>query len=183
MAETKGKVIKVANCTFSCSTPNTPITKCPKFSSFLQRTPVPKVTSPIWKIGVSTRINDDTLTPNQEAITLLSGFATGQIKMSGDVVQHLLTNTTQDELQTIGESLQELENHSPTIKMKIDGSANQNKKAMVAKKEPKTKAKLLVDKDPRTKIPDPEICPENIIVSSPAYVPYKKIPKSQKGRG
>ena len=91
---------------------------------FLQRTPIPRVISPKWKTGVPTPINDGTLTPNQEAIMLLSGFASGQIKMAGDVVQHLLTNTISNELQMIGELLQELEEHSPLLKKKIDGSAN-----------------------------------------------------------
>ena len=122
------------------------------------------------------------LTPNQEAITLLSGFAFGQIKMAGDVVQHFPTNTISNKLQMIGESLQELEEHSLLLKKKIDGSANRNK-AIIAKKEPKTKARLLAEKHPRTNIPDCEIRLENIIAGSPAYVPYKKIPKNQKGKG
>ena len=116
MAETNRKVVTVTNCTFSHSIPNTPITKCPKSSSFLQRIPIPRVTSPKWKIGVPAPIYDGTLTLNQEAITLLSGFASRQIKMAGDVVQHLPTNTISNELQMIGESLQEPEEYSPLLK-------------------------------------------------------------------
>ena len=59
----------------------------------------------------------------------------------------------------------------------------QKKKAIIAKKKTKIKARLLAEKHPRTKIPDSEICPENIIAESPAYVHYKKIPKNQKGKG
>ena len=68
MAEINRRVIEVTNCSFSRSAPNTPITKCPKSGSFLQRTPVPMITSPTWKTGLPTPINDGTLTPNQEAI-------------------------------------------------------------------------------------------------------------------
>ena len=56
-------------------------------------------------------------------------------------------------------------------------------KNLIAQNEPKTKAKLLAEKYPRTKILDSEIHPENIIVDSPAYIPYKKIPINQKGKG
>ena len=65
----------------------------------------------------------------------------------------------------------------------MDGSANNNKKSVIAKKEPKTKAKLLAEKRPQTKIPDSEIHPENIIVGSPVYIPYKKVSKTQMGKG
>ena len=92
---------------------NTAITKCSKSNSFSPRTSVPRVTSPTWKIGVPTLVNDGTLSPNQEAITLLFGFASGKIKMAGDVVQHLLTNNP-IWLPLIRESLQELDRESPT---------------------------------------------------------------------
>ena len=45
------------------------------------------------------------LTPNQEAIGLLAGFASDSVQMEGDVVQHLPTIKGN---QTIGENLQEL---------------------------------------------------------------------------
>ena len=52
-----------------------------------------------------------------------------------------------------------------------------------AQKEPKTKAKLLAEKHPRTRVPDSEIWLGNIIARSPMYIPYKRIPKCQKGKG
>ena len=64
-----------------------------------------------------------------------------------------------------------------------DGSANWNKKSVIAQKEPKSKAKLLAEKEPRSKIPDSEIHPENIMIGSPIYIPYKKILKSSQGCG
>ena len=42
---------------------------------------------------------------------------------------------------------------------------------------------MLAEKHPRTKIPDLEICPENIMVGSPVYIPDKRIPENQKGKG
>ena len=59
------------------------------------------------------------------------------------------------------------------------------KKTKITKKEPKkhlmkqTRAGILAEKNPRTKIPDSEICIENIIPGSPSYLPYK----CQKGKG
>ena len=93
--------------------------------------------------------------------------------MVRDVVQHL---PVVEENTSIEETLQQLESNSPSPKKKkkIDGSANHNKKHDIAKKEPKTKAKLLAEKCPQTKIPDSAICPENITVGSPVYIPYKK---------
>ena len=47
------------------------------------------------------------------------------------------------------------------------------------KKEPKkhlvkkTNARILAEKNPHTKVPDSEICIENIIPGSPLYIPYK----------
>ena len=74
----------------------------------------------------------------------------------------------------------------PPQKGKTDGSAIHSKKAKIAKKEPhnpvkqpKTNAKILVEKNPCTKILDSEIHIEHIIPGSPSYVPYK----CHKGKG
>ena len=86
---------------------------------------------------------------------------------------------------SIKETLQQLESNSPNAneKKKIDSSANHSKKPVIAKKEPKTKAKLLAEKCTWTKIPDSKKRPENIIVGSPVYIPYKKVSKIQMGKG
>ena len=99
--------------------------------------------------------------------------------MTGEVVEHLPV-TNQD--KSIGELLTGLD-PTPPKKKKVDCLVNHNKKSAIAQKEPKTKAKLLAEKNPRTKIPDSEICPENIIVGGPMYIPYKRIPSSKKGKG
>ena len=151
--------------------------KLPK--EFLQHTPVLDMEFAEWKQGVPTPINKGNLTPSQEALGLLSRFATGQFRMTGEVVEHLPV-TNQD--KSIGELLKGLDLTSPK-KKKVDGSVNRNKKLAIAQKESKTKAKLLAEKNPRTKIPGSEICPENIIVGSPMYTPYIRIPSSKKGKG
>ena len=68
-------------------------------------------------------------------------------------------------------------------KKKTDDSVNHTKTPVIAQKEPKTIARLQAKRNPRTRIPDSEICPENIIIGSSIYIPYKKIPKNQKGQG
>ena len=73
--------------------------------SFLDKTPIPKTASLGWKTGVQTPLSEGFLTPNQEAIGLLAGFASGSIPMEGDVVQHLPAVKGN---QTIGDNLQEL---------------------------------------------------------------------------
>ena len=55
------------------------------------------------------------------------------------------------------------------------GSANWNKKSVIAQKEPKSKAKLLVEKEPRSKIPDSEIHPENIIFPTKRFLKVAKV--------
>ena len=44
-------------------------------------------------------------------------------------------------------------------------------------------AGLQAKRNPRTKVPDLDIHPENIIFGSPMYIPYKNVSKDQKGKG
>ena len=166
----KLNVSKVSN-----SVPNTPITNAGASNNqFLQNTPIPKIRSLKWVKRPPTPIKDGTLSPNQQALRLLSGFATGQVTMAGDGIQHL---PSMSEDQSIADSLRELpwSTPSPIKKKKIDGSTNKNKKLKVAKKEPrKTHAKQLAELNPRTKVPDSKLCIENIIPGSPIFIPYIK---------
>ena len=142
----------------SHSVPNSPVISIHKF---LDKTPVPslKLKSPKFKMGVPTPIKEGKLTPNSEALTLLSGFADGSIQMKDDEVQHL--PSISQSLNTIWE----------TPKRKnVDGTAIRTKKAKIAQKEPR-------------RVPDSEIRLENIIVGSPIYIPYRKKTPKAKGKG
>ena len=46
---------------------------------FLNKTSIPKVSTPKWNPGVPTPLNDESLSPIQKALSLLTGFATGTI--------------------------------------------------------------------------------------------------------
>ena len=80
------------------------------------------------------------MTPNTEACSLLTGFATGQVTMKGNEVQHI--PSISQSLGTIWE----------TPKRKVtDGLANHTKNAKVPKKEPKNISKQMAEANPRTK--------------------------------
>ena len=182
MASEKKGVFPFQSSSISCSAPNTPLTKTSK--AFLDHTPIPQIQSPVWKTGVPTPSLDGTLTPNQEAINLLAGFAMGSVRMEGDIVQHL--PATQGN-KAIGESLSELQWYSPDPKKKTDGSAIHSKRAMLAVKAPKkckntqTQAGLMATQHPHQRVPDSEIRIENIIPGSPEYIPYKQIKNGKRG--
>ena len=84
MAEKNRKTYSVPSSPVDCS-----------IKSFLETTPIPtlkkkeKLKSPQFIKGVPTPIKKGQLTPNSEAISLLSGFATGQVRMEGEEVLHL----------------------------------------------------------------------------------------------
>ena len=128
---------------------------------------------------------EGSLTPNQEAFGLLISFATGSVRMRGDVVQHLPTLQGN---KSIGDSLWEIPWYSPK-RRKVDGSVIHSKEAKITKKEPKkhlvkqNNASLLAKMNPHTQVPNSEIRPENIIPDSQEYVPYKKIKSTGQGKG
>ena len=87
---TKRKVVGVSSLNVSHSMPNYPVTKnSDEIKQLLQKTPVLKLQSSNWNPGFPTPINDGSLTPNQEAFGLLARFASGNVRMEGDAVQHL----------------------------------------------------------------------------------------------
>ena len=113
------------------------------------------------------------MTPNTEALSLLTGFATGQVTMKGDEVQHIPSIS-----QSLG-TIWETPKHKVT-----DGSANCTIKAKVTKNEPRRNiSKQMAEAKPRTKIPDSEIRIENVIQGSPSFVPCKINVKTLRGRG
>ena len=166
MADKKRKVV--------CSVPSSPVDS---IKLFLSRTPIPTlkqiVKSPQFVKGVPTLVQEGKMTPNTEALSLLTGFATGNVTMKGDEVQHIPSIS-----QSLG-TIWETPKHKVT-----DGSANHTKKTKVTKKEPrKNISKQMAETNPRTKIPDSEIRIENIIQGSPSFVPYKIKVGTPKGRG
>ena len=149
--------------TNTCSVPCSPLTKQVDVKSFLQKTLVPKINPKNWIQGAPTPIKEGSMTPNMEAINLLTGFATGRITVEEGQLKHLPTIT--ESLKTIWET--------PKRKKDTNGGAIHTKKAKIAQKEPhKNISKQLAQQKPCTKIPDSEIKLENIIPGSPAFVPY-----------
>ena len=152
----------------STSVPNTPVTKTEFSKSFLKKTPIPKVTK--WIKGVPTPIQEGNMSPNQQAFSLIKGFASGEITMAGDEICHLPAISDGN---TISMSLIELPWSTPEKSKKTDGSVNINKKPKIAQKEPhKIHAKQLAELNSCTKVPDADIKLENIIPGSPAFIPY-----------
>ena len=156
MADEKRKVVR--------SVPSSPVDS---IKLFLSKTPIPtlkrRAKSPEFVKGAPTPVQEDRMTSNTEALSLLTGFATGQVIMKGDEVQHI--PSISQSLGTIWE----------TPKRKVtDGSVIRTEQAKVAKKEPRRNiSKQMAEANPRTKIPDSEIRIENIIQGSPSFVPCK----------
>ena len=69
----------------------------------LKNTPIPRVTK--WIKGVPTPIQEGDMSPNQQAFSLIKGFASGEITIAGDEICHLPTIPDDN---TISESLNEL---------------------------------------------------------------------------
>ena len=165
MADEKRKVFR--------SVPSSPVDS---IKLFLSKTPIPTLKriakSPEFVKGAPTPVQEGQMTPNTEALSLLTDFATGQVIMKGDEVQHI--PSISQSLGTVWE----------TPKCKVtDGSANCTKKAKVTEKEPRRNiSKQMAKANPRTKIPDSEIRIENIIQGSPSFVPHKIKVKTLRGR-
>ena len=132
MMDNLREVVDVVSSNVSCSAPDTPITRHPK--SFLNKTLIPRVDAFKWKQGVPTPIIEGSLTLNQEAFGLLAGFATGSIRMRGDVVQHLPTVQGN---KSIGDNLQEIPWYFPKGR-KVDGSAIHTRKQKSLKRNLKS---------------------------------------------
>ena len=116
MADKKRKVVH--------SVPSSPVDS---IKLFLSKTPIPTLKqiakSPEFVKDALTPVQEVQMTPNTEALSLLTGFATGKVTMKGDEVQHI--PSISQSLGTISEP--------PKCKV-TDGSANCTKKAKVAKK-------------------------------------------------
>ena len=150
----------------SCSVLSSPV---PSIRKFLNKTPIPSLETkfPKYKKGVPTPIKEGQLTPNTEALNLLTGFATGNVILQNDEVVHI--PSISQSLNTIWET--------PKHKNKTKIAKKEPRKCNISNQEAQAY--------PRTRVPDSEIRLENFIVESPTYIPYKcKTPKSVgKGKG
>ena len=82
MADKKRKVVR--------SVPSSPVDS---IKLFLSKTPIPTLEwiakSPKFVKGVPIPVQEGQMTPNTEALSLLTGFATGQVTVKDDEVQHI----------------------------------------------------------------------------------------------
>ena len=156
------------------SVPCSPATKQVDVKLFLQNTPIPKMEPKNWVQGAPMPIEEGFMTPNTEAMNLLTGFATGRITVEEGQLKHLPTIT--ESLKTIWETPKRTKN--------ANGGAICTKTAKIAQKEPhKNISKQLAQQKPHTKVPDSEIKLENIIPGSPAFIPYTHKTPMVTGKG
>ena len=146
--------------------------------TFLTNTPVPKTTLLTWKQGIMTPIHEGNLSPNQLAVELLAGFSTGKIRMRGDIVEHISSSGADE---SIADMLSQLDAATHHEDQEANNSTPHISPIVTVNNETKMIAKLQAEKNPRTKVPDSEIQPENIILGSPMCIPYKKISKKSEG--
>ena len=99
MSQSQRKVVTSSSSEISHSLLCSPIVCLSK--KILQRTPIPNFDSPKWKDGIPTPIHDGDLMPNQEALGLLTRFATGQVRMSGNSIEHLPTPKNDESIMSI----------------------------------------------------------------------------------
>ena len=72
----------------SRSVPCSPVLENVTKSSFLSRTPIPKIDN-AWVQGAPTPIATGSMSPNEQAVALLAGFASGRVTMEGESIKHL----------------------------------------------------------------------------------------------
>ena len=80
-----------------------PVVKNVAQFEFLSKTPIPKVTENAWVEGVPTPILQGSMSPNEQAMTLLVGFASGSVTMEGDSIKHLPSIPDKSIMQTLNE--------------------------------------------------------------------------------
>ena len=114
------------------------------------------------------------------AVELLAGFSTGKIRMMGDIVEHRLSSEADE---SIADMLSQLDSATHHKDQEANNSASHISPIVTVNNETKMIGRLQAEKNPRTKVVDLEICPENIILGSPMYIPYKKISKNKKDKG
>ena len=145
------------------SVPSSPVTEPFQISEFLNKTaiPNPALKAAKWVLGAPTPIQEGLMSPSTEAINLTAGFASGHVTVDGNNLKHI---------PSISKSLSEVWK-TPNKWVPVDSSTIGAEKTVIAHKEP------------HTRVPDSEIKLSNIILGSPAFVPYKRITPQGKGQG
>ena len=174
--ESQRKVVTSSSSVDSRSLPCSPIQHS---RTFLTNTPVPKTTLLSWKQGISTLIHKGNLSPNQLDVELLAGFSTGKIRIRGDIVEHRPSSEADESIADMPSQLDSTHHKD----QEANNSASHISPIVTVNNETKMIGRLQAEKNPRTKVPDLEIHPENTILGSLMYIPYKKISKNQKGKG
>ena len=149
-----------------CSVSSSPVTEPVQISEFLNKTPIPNpaLEAAKWVLGAPTPIQEGLMSPNTEAINLIAGFASGHITIDGNDLKHI---------PSISKSLSEVW-ETPNKWIPVDSSTIGPKKAVIAHKElHKNVSRQIAQKEPHTRVLDSEIKLSNIILGSPAFVPYK----------
>ena len=167
---------KAKRSSISHSVPCSPVVKNVTKSSFLLQTPIPKMVDKVWVEGAPTPIATGSLSPNEQAVALLAGFASSRVTMGGESIEHLPATPDKLIMQTLDEVW-----GTPTQENNDDRNIIYTEKARIAQKEPrKSIAWQLAEENPHTKVSDLEIRLENIIPGSPLLIPYKhEIPKGK----
>ena len=129
------------------------------------------MTDKAWVQGVPTPLATGSLSPDEQAVALLAGFASGRVTMEGDSIKHL----PDVPVKTISQMLSE-----------VWGTPKQKSRPVLQSKVPKRESKKtiahqLAEEKPLTRIPDSEIKPENRISGSPLFIPFKQ--ERSKGKG
>ena len=159
-----------------CSVPSLPVTEPVQISEFLNKTPIPNpaLETTKWVPGAPTPIQEGLMSPNTEVINLIAGFASGHVTIDSNDLKHV---------PSISKSLSEVW-ETPNKQVPVDSSTIGAEKMVIAQKEPcKNVSRQIAQKEPRTRVPDSEIKLSNIILGSPAFVPYKRITPKGKGKG
>ena len=94
---------KIKRSSISHSVSCLPVVENVTKSSFLSQTPIPKIVDKAWVQGAPTPIAMGSLSPNEQAATLLAGFASGKVTMERESIKHLPSTPVKTISQTLSE--------------------------------------------------------------------------------
>ena len=80
---------KIKRSSISRSVPCLAVVENVAESSFLSQTPIPKIVDKAWVQGAPTPIATGLLSPNEQTMALLAGFASGKVTMEGESIKDL----------------------------------------------------------------------------------------------